>query len=220
MTISKKLLLIATIGLSMPFNAFSNFNEPFFASNQQAIIASYMPMLYNQTTADIDTDKNKAIDRRTAVEWLDKELRNQSLNKYDADAIVYILQSNTTIDSKIANILEIKWNIQANEEAKKAAQAKAASRSNRGELARAVFACGAFILFGAIILIDAVTNPYRPKRVDSITYNYNDGSIRTVIPAHHCSRHDLFYNSTGHCYNPRPIVKVNVIPRYHGYWIS
>lgn len=212
MTNSKKLLLIATLSCGIPFNTFSSCNDPFFASSEHTTIAKYMPTLRNQTT----------ISAETVVQWLDERLRKESLNKYDADAIAHILESNTPIDCKVANILQIIMHIKADEETEKAQQAKVNASRNRKKFAETAFVCGMFILFGAIVVIDAVVNPYPRCKACICSPFYLDGELCRYV--HTCGRdchndttfnacsQSHFYNPFSYCHKPpKPNVSINVI---------
>ena len=185
MTISKKLFLIAALGLSMPFFMQSAFNDPSFASNERTIIAGYMPILRTQTT----------IDAKSVVQWLDKKLRNESLNKYDAATIANILESSTTIETKITDILHIitlrkaaKAGQKVNKTIKKTLNPSVWER-RKEKFAQVLGCIGLVTLAGLIIALDATVNPH-PRCHACICnypfyYNGNPcGYIHTCNPLH------------------------------------
>src|SRR5438445_3880258 len=150
MTISKKLLLVATLGLGLNISHITPADYNVELHDEMTIISNFMPVLHQQTS--ISTDK--------VAQWLGKKLRKQSLGKYDATTIANIIRSNTTTDSKVANILQIITIKEAN----KAHLAKRASNEvralNAKRIAKTALVCGLGICCGALILIEAATNPW------------------------------------------------------------
>src|ERR1700751_723226 len=98
MTFSKNLLLIATFGLCIPFNASAvHATIEINLNHEMAIIERYMPILRNQPT----------IGAEKVVQWLNKKLQKQSLKKDDAITIANILTSHASINTKVAEILQM-----------------------------------------------------------------------------------------------------------------
>lgn len=182
MTISKKLLLVATLGLGFNIPCITSANYSVELHHEMTTISNFMPTLYQQPT----------VDAGKVARWLTKKLQKQSLNKYDAITIANIIRSNATTDTKVANILQIITIKKTN----KAHLAKRAAMEQRKlkakKVAETALICGAGILLGALIIIDAATNPYRwydePDTTTisytygnrgsstTYTYRYNDGS--------------------------------------------
>jgi len=173
MTISKKLLLVTTLGLGFNIPCITSANYSGELHHEMTTIAIFMPTLYQQTT----------IDAGKVTHWLTKKLQKQSLNKYDAITIANIIRSNTTIDSKIANILEI-ITIKKTNKAHLAKRAAIEQRKLKAKkVAETALICGTGIFLGALIIADAVTNPYRwcnEPDTTTISYTYgNRGSSTT-----------------------------------------
>ena len=190
MKISKQLLLIATLGLCIPFNA----SAAHRFTHETAIIESYMPILRNQPT----------IGAEKVVQWLDKKLQKQSLKNDDAITIASILNANASINTKVAEISKM---IIA-KEAEKARKAQIASQQKRKNIAETAFICGTFILFGGIILLDAIVNPY-PK-CQACRYGdffYVDGNPCRYIHTCYRPRKHMHYH---HCPSSRVHVHFNV----------
>jgi hypothetical protein len=177
MTISKKLLLIATLGLGLniPCITFANLNEPFFSKTNAELqhldniktISNFMPVLHQQ----------ESIDANKIVQWLQKKLQKHSLNTYDSNAIANIIRTNTTTENKIVSLLQI---ITAKKTHKAHLAKKAASEKQKlkyKKIAETALICGAGIFLGALILIDAAINPYKfYQEPDTTTISYRYGS--------------------------------------------
>jgi hypothetical protein len=176
MTILKKLLLIAALGLNIPCITYANLNDPFFSKTNTelrlehdiATISNFMPILHQQGS----------IDANKVTQWLQKKLQKHS-HTYDINAIANIIRTNTTTESKIAYILQI-ITLKKTEKAKRAA--KAASEKQRlkyKKIAETALICGAGIFLGALILIAAAINPYKfDQEPDATTISYTYGNRR------------------------------------------
>lgn len=197
MTISKKLLLIATFGLYIPFNASAiHTTIEIDLNNEMAIIESYMPLLRNQPT----------IGAEKVVQWLNKKLQQQSLKKHDAITIANILTTNTSINTKVADILYI---IRIKETAK-ADKARIASQQKRKSIVETALVCGMCVLFGGLIVLDAIVNPYPKCQACRYgDYFFVNGHLRCY--AHTCEPHIHHYN------RPLPPIHIhsNPSPRVH-----
>jgi len=171
MTILKKLLLIAALGLNIPCITYANLNNSFFnktdVENDIATISNFMPLLHQQTIVGADK----------VVQWLQKKLQKHCLNTYDSNAIANIIRTNTTTESKIAGILHI---ITAKKTHKAHLAKKAASEKQRlkyKKIAETALICGAGLFLGALILIDAATHPYKfYQEPDTTTISYTYGN--------------------------------------------
>lgn len=185
MKIAKQLLLIATFGLCIPFNAAAiHAHIEIDFNNEIAIIESYMPILRNQPT----------IGAEKVVQWLDKKLQHQSLRKHDAIAVANILTANTSINTKVAAILHII----TLKEAKKAHKKQVASQQKRKNIAETVFVGSMFVLFAGLMVVSAVLNPHPLCQacLHNNDYFYLDGSPCKYI--HTCYRPRI------HCHRPHP----------------
>lgn len=155
MTILKNIVLIAALSLGIPLNTYTY--QTMIEINADITtntIIYYMPLLRQQATPSA----NKV------VQWLDKQLQEQSLNKYDALTIANILDEPATIDTKIAKILQII-----------AIKERAQSKLQFKQFIDTLFACGVGIAC-FIAIVSAAANPHRPICPNSITttYKFND----------------------------------------------
>jgi len=167
MTISKKLLLLATLGLGLNIPCITSANYNVELHHEMTTISNFMPELHQHTTVGADK----------VAQWLRRKLQKQSLNKYDANAIANIIRSNATTESKVANILQIITIKETN----KAHLAKRASNEQRRlkakKIAETALVCGLGIFCGALILIDAATNPWRwYQEPETTTVSYTFGN--------------------------------------------
>ena len=198
MTISKKLLLLATLGLGLNIPCITSANYNVELHHEMTIISDYMPLLRQHV--GVSTNK--------VVQWLERKLQKQSLNKYDATTIANIIRSNATVDNKVDNILQII----TIKEAGKAHLAKRASNEQlklkAKKIAETALICGLGIFCGALILIDAATNPYRYTYPDSVTttqtYQYRNHAITVSDTQYHG------YNYYSEPYYSVPTVNIRV----------
>lgn len=194
MTLLKNMFLIAAFSLSMPFTTFTRHTVVEIDLNHEInTINSFMPILRQQTT----------IGAEKVVQWLEIELQKPSFSQYDAISITNILKSNATINIKVANILEII----TIKESEQAHLAQIATNKKRNDFINAMLISGFAVFCGALILIDAATNPYTFREPDSITTTYHYGShsrsVTSYWPYDGCT-----YNSCN-C-NPTPNVRIRV----------
>lgn len=113
MTISKKLLLTATIGLSMQFGAFARF-DALQVKDEVTTILNFIPTLRQQ-------ENDNAV---TTIKWLETQLDNTdwetALDNFHIIALANVITKDITIDAKIDEI----QTIIANKNAENARQAQ------------------------------------------------------------------------------------------------
>jgi hypothetical protein len=100
MTISKKLLLITTIGLGIQCGTFAKF-DALHVKNEITTILNFIPTLREQT--DVNAKK--------IIQWLETQLDNTdwqtALDNFHIIALANTITQNTTIDAKINDIQTI-----------------------------------------------------------------------------------------------------------------